>query len=206
MFAKKTVSNLCFRQKLVLHLDIASTCRAYGSMRSSFTKVGLHLGNLGGSFVPMYQKCGGIPSTSNLAGQMLSRVFSSIAPTDEPPKCPECGGQYTYYDGSSLFVCPDCSHEWPAGTSGTEDDQASQSTAPTAAGSGGTDSVSDCHGNVLCDGDDVILTKDLKVKGAQKTLKKGYKMRKIKIRDGGAGHDVECEGIMLKSEFLKKVV
>ena len=27
------------------------------------------------------------------------------------PKCPKCGSEYTYFDGS-LYVCPDCSHEF----------------------------------------------------------------------------------------------
>lgn len=27
------------------------------------------------------------------------------------PKCPKCGGEYTYFDGS-LYVCPDCGHEF----------------------------------------------------------------------------------------------
>ena len=27
------------------------------------------------------------------------------------PKCPKCGSEYTYFDGS-VYVCPDCSHEF----------------------------------------------------------------------------------------------
>jgi len=65
--------------------------------------------------------------------------------------------------------------------------------------------VKDCNGNVLHTGDNIILNKDLKVKGgSNNTLKKGYKMRNIRIIDGGGGHDVEADGIMLKSQFLKK--
>ena len=30
---------------------------------------------------------------------------------NEIPKCPKCGGEYTYFDGS-LYVCPDCGHEF----------------------------------------------------------------------------------------------
>ena len=29
----------------------------------------------------------------------------------EIPKCPKCGSEYTYFDGS-LYVCPDCSYEF----------------------------------------------------------------------------------------------
>ena len=27
------------------------------------------------------------------------------------PNCPKCNSEYTYEDGS-LFVCPECAHEW----------------------------------------------------------------------------------------------
>ena len=30
---------------------------------------------------------------------------------NEIPKCPKCGGEYTYFDGS-LYVCPECSYEF----------------------------------------------------------------------------------------------
>ena len=29
----------------------------------------------------------------------------------EISKCPKCGGEYVYFDGS-LYVCPDCGHEF----------------------------------------------------------------------------------------------
>ena len=54
----------------------------------------------------------------------------------------------------------------------------------------------------------MILVKDLKVKGSSLVLKKGTKIKSIRIADGGGGHDVDCKtehgSIMLKSEFLKK--
>jgi protein PhnA len=28
------------------------------------------------------------------------------------PKCPKCSSEFTYEDGS-MFVCPECAHEWP---------------------------------------------------------------------------------------------
>ncbi len=30
---------------------------------------------------------------------------------EELPKCPQCGSEYTHEDGS-LYVCPECAHEW----------------------------------------------------------------------------------------------
>ena len=63
----------------------------------------------------------------------------------------------------------------------------------------------DCHGNILNDGDTVIVTKDLKVKGSS-PLKRGKTFKKIRLTsDTGA---VECrEGkatLVIKTCYLKK--
>ena len=29
----------------------------------------------------------------------------------ELPKCTDCGSEYTYEDGT-MYVCPECAHEW----------------------------------------------------------------------------------------------
>lgn len=57
------------------------------------------------------------------------------------------------------------------------------------------DVIKDAFGNPLADGDDVLLVKDLKVKGStQRTLKKGTKVRNIRLNPGGAdGHDIDCK-------------
>ena len=66
----------------------------------------------------------------------------------------------------------------------------------------------DSNGAPLAAGDDIILIKDLKVRGAASTLKKGTKIKSIRLPEAADGHDVECRleigTIMLKSEFLKK--
>jgi protein PhnA len=68
--------------------------------------------------------------------------------------------------------------------------------------------VKDANGNELADGDSVILVKDLKVKGASAVLKKGTKIKSIRLVDGADGHNVDCKtdlgSLLLKSEFLKK--
>jgi len=68
--------------------------------------------------------------------------------------------------------------------------------------------VRDANGNPLQDGDAVILVKDLKVKGSSSTLKKGTKIKGIRLVDGSDGHNVDCKtdlgSMLLKSEFLKK--
>jgi protein PhnA len=114
------------------------------------------------------------------------------------PACPQCGLENTYPDAAH-YICPDCSFEWPmqAAEEGADD-----------AGDGGDGTVRDAHGNPLADGDAVILVKDLKVKGSSSTLKKGTKIKSIRLVDGKDGHNVDCKtdlgSMLLKSEFLKK--
>jgi protein PhnA len=67
--------------------------------------------------------------------------------------------------------------------------------------------VRDAHGNVLQDGDTVIVIKDLKVKGASSVVKVGTKVRVLRLVDGDHNIDCRIEGIGqmgLKSEFVKK--
>ena len=116
------------------------------------------------------------------------------------PACPQCGLENTYPDGSN-YVCPDCAFEWPQVADTTETD--------ADAGDGIVrDAVRDANGNPLADGDAVILVKDLKVKGSSSTLKKGTKIKGIRLVDGADGHNVDCKtdlgSMLLKSEFLKK--
>ena len=68
--------------------------------------------------------------------------------------------------------------------------------------------VRDANGNPLADGDAVILIKDLKVKGSSIVLKKGTKVKSIRLGNGTDGHEVDCKmdagNFMLKAAFLKK--
>ena len=112
------------------------------------------------------------------------------------PACPQCGQENTYPDGSN-YICPDCAFEWPQQADAAEDK------APVGDGT-----VRDANGNPLQDGDAVILVKDLKVKGSSSVLKKGSKIKGIRLVDGADGHNVDCKtelgSMLLKSEFLKK--
>ncbi len=67
--------------------------------------------------------------------------------------------------------------------------------------------VKDANGNVLADGDAVVLIKDLKVKGSSITLKQGSKVKSIRLV--GGDHEVDCKmdtgNFMLKACYLKKV-
>lgn len=67
--------------------------------------------------------------------------------------------------------------------------------------------VRDSNGAQLHDGDSVTLIKDLKVKGAGTTLKRGTLVKNIRLTDDPA--EIECstkqvKGLVLRTEFLKK--
>lgn len=67
--------------------------------------------------------------------------------------------------------------------------------------------VRDAAGNVLADGDSVTLIKDLKVKGANQTLKQGTIIRTIRLTDNVEEIDCRYEGIkglVLRTEFVRK--
>lgn len=112
---------------------------------------------------------------------------------DELKSCPSCKSPFGYPSGSGLFMCPECGHEWNPDESGEAD---------------AADVVKDANGNVLQDGDDVVVVKDLPVKGAPKPVKAGTKVKNIRLVDGD--HNISCKidgfGAMgLKSEFVRKV-
>lgn len=107
------------------------------------------------------------------------------------PACPHCQSENTYPDGM-LVICPDCAHEWNPNE--------------TTAVSSDTLEVRDSNGNLLADGDAIILTKDLKLKGSSTVLKKGSKAKSIRLVEGD--HEIDCKidnvSIMLKACFVKK--
>lgn len=89
------------------------------------------------------------------------------------------------------MTCSECGHEW---TPSEKDDDENIK-------------VLDVNGNELADGDTVIIVRDLPVKGAPKPIKRGTKVKNIRLTDGD--HNIDCKvpgfGAMgLKSEFVKK--
>jgi len=65
----------------------------------------------------------------------------------------------------------------------------------------------DAVANVLNDGDIVIVSKTLKVKGMSKTLKRGDKIKNIRLIDNSK--NIECRigksQLVIKTQFIKKV-
>lgn len=110
------------------------------------------------------------------------------------PSCPKCGSEYTYEDGN-LYICPECAHEWvmDSGPEKIENELV----------------VKDAYGNILKDGDDVTIIKDIKVKGASSAIKVGVKVKDIRLIEEVNGHNIDAKvkgfgPMLLKSEFVKK--
>mgnify|MGYP003981614493 FL=1 len=111
--------------------------------------------------------------------------------SDEMKPCPICNCAYGYELKENLFACPECSNEW-------DTQEAEQESGIV---------VKDVNGNLLQNGDSVIVIKNLPVKGAPQPVKSGTKVKNIRLRD--AEHNIDCKikgfGQMgLKSEFVKK--
>lgn len=92
-----------------------------------------------------------------------------------------------------LLICPECAHEWNPNDVEIETVRV----------------IKDTSGNVLVDGDDVTIVKDMKVKGSSNTLKVGTKVRGIRLVGGPGDHDIEAKvdgfGPMnLKSSIVRK--
>lgn len=67
--------------------------------------------------------------------------------------------------------------------------------------------VRDSVGNILVDGDAVTLVKDLDVKGAGQTLKRGTLIKSIRLT--GDTQEIDCrfdgiKGLVLRAEFVRK--
>lgn len=67
--------------------------------------------------------------------------------------------------------------------------------------------VRDAAGNLLADGDTVVVVKDLKVKGAGQTLKQGTVIKSIRLTDNP--EEIDCrhdaiKGLVLRTEFVRK--
>jgi len=114
--------------------------------------------------------------------------------------CLKCHSENIYHDGT-LWICPECGHEWSSETSAIEINTTPQNQ---------DNLIRDANGNVLTSGDSVTVIKELKIKGSSSVVKVGTKVKNIRLVDGGDGHDIACKidgigSINLKSEFVRKV-
>lgn len=114
----------------------------------------------------------------------------------EQTNCPKCNSANIYFDGS-LWICPECAFEWTAESLASE--------APEVEDT----SIRDANGNLLVDGDSVTVIKELKIKGSSSVVKVGTKVKNIRLKDMGDGHNIACKidgigSINLKSEYVRK--
>lgn len=111
--------------------------------------------------------------------------------SEDLKKCPQCESPYGYSMSETIYVCPDCAHEWNPNDLIVEEGII----------------VIDSNGNRLQNGDSVVVIKDLPVKGAPKSVKAGTKVKNIRLTEGDHNIDCKIEGfgaMALKSEFVKK--
>ena len=94
------------------------------------------------------------------------------------------------------YVYDEASGEW-----------VSAAEAKAAAAQNDAIEVRDAVGNLLADGDQVTLIKDLTVKGAGQTLKRGTLIKSIRLT--GDAQEIDCrfdgiKGLVLRAEFVRK--
>jgi protein PhnA len=103
------------------------------------------------------------------------------------------------------FVYDEASGEWISAA-----DAAARAARDEGDGDGDGDGgveVRDAVGNRLADGDQVTLIKDLTVKGAGQTLKRGTLIRSIRLT--GDAQEIDCRfdgirGLVLRAEFVRR--
>jgi len=117
-----------------------------------------------------------------------------MASLDDLPlkPCPHCESPYGYANEDGSYACPECSQVWNPDAAPVEEEATL---------------IKDANGNVLSNGDTVIVLKTLPVKGAPGPVKAGTKVKNIRLSDGD--HNIDCKipgfGAMgLKSEFVRK--
>ncbi len=109
------------------------------------------------------------------------------------PKCVKCGSDFTY-QVEAMYICPECGNEWTV----ENKEHSSQGAV-----------IKDAYGNLLQNGDDVTIIKDVKVKGTSSVIKVGLKVKDIRLVDEVNGHNIDAKvpgfgSMMLKSEIVKK--
>lgn len=109
--------------------------------------------------------------------------------------CPKCQSDQSYFDGS-VWVCSACFHEWNESAASAESESSNV--------------IRDAVGNILADGDNVTVVRDLKINGGSGVIKVGTKAKNIRLLEEPInGHDIACKvdghGQMnLKSSVVKK--
>ncbi|MDE0879053.1 MAG: alkylphosphonate utilization protein [Sphingomonas bacterium] len=105
-------------------------------------------------------------------------------------------------DNDDEYIYDEASGEWVSAAAAKADDDGADDAVV----------IRDSVGNVLADGDQVTLIKDLTVKGAGQTLKRGTLIKSIRLPHPDEGRDaqeIDCKfdgikGLVLRAEFVRK--
>lgn len=106
---------------------------------------------------------------------------------------------YDAESGDDNYVYDEASGEWMSASEAAAVAQSTEGWPPIE--------VRDAVGNLLADGDQVTLIKDLTVKGAGQTLKQGTLIKSIRLT--GDDQEIDCKypgikGLVLRAEFVRK--
>lgn len=113
---------------------------------------------------------------------------------------PLAGAEAQMADTDDDYVYDEASGEWMPAAEAAAKKAAAEEAARGV-------EVRDSVGNLLADGDSVILVKDLKVKGANQTLQRGTVIKTIRLT--GDAQEIDCrhdtiKGLVLRAEFVRK--
>jgi protein PhnA len=106
--------------------------------------------------------------------------------------CPKCESLYAYPSENEMYACSECAYEWN----------------PNEQFDAENSKIIDSNGNELKNGDNVIVIKNLPVKGSPKSIKVGTKVKNIRL-NYDSDHNIDCKiddfgAMALKSEFVRK--
>ena len=107
------------------------------------------------------------------------------------PACPNCQSEYVYQE-QQLLICPECAFEWD----------------PKEVAENSIIAVKDANGALLCEGDNVAVIKDLKIKASSQVIKIGTKALIRRVFDRKDHQlDFKVDGVgemMVTAKFVKK--
>lgn len=156
-----------------------------------------------------------------ICGDVTGLTRVEVTPSDDAVFCEVCageapaeGGHWRALEGAAWSVEPAVQIAvWrklgEIGEAWATDAQAGMMLEPDVMGRARDVALvhRDAHGAVLASGDTVVLIKDLPVKGAGFTAKRGTAVRSISLVSDNAGHiegRVEGQRIVILTEFVKR--
>lgn len=113
---------------------------------------------------------------------------------EEITQCPKCKGEYVYFDGVNLYICPECHFEF------TKEEYIKNQEEKI---------VKDANGNPIEDGDTLVVIQDIKLDKTN-VIKQGTKAKNVRVLEEPVnGHELECSidgmgRIYILAKYVKK--